>query len=252
MTKVEKSGGGTGNMWSLNQKISTLFFVKLNIPALKYGRDMEIEAANSFVEFIKGKLTEIKLSDCGLFIDETLPYLGASPDQVLLFSCCVKACVEIKCPYSIKYKNPCCPNLEYLRLCDGKTVLKKSHKYYTQCMLQMAVTGTINTARKTIFSFSECFEKMVFPKKSHWNMIFLVLSGKMIFLFPENMILFFRHKRKDDLSQKNTWKYDIFFKCSEKMVFPKNSRLNMIFFVISGKMVFLFSRKYDIFSLGGK
>ena len=33
------------------------------------------------------------------------------------------------------------------------------------------------------------------------------------------------------------------------MVFPKNSRLNMIFFVISGKMVFLFSRKY-IFSLG--
>ena len=83
-------------------------------------------------------------------------------------------------------------------------------------------------------------------------MIFLVLLGKMIFLFPENMILFFRHKRKDDLSQKNTWKYDIFFKCSEKMVFPKDSRLNMIFFVISGKMVFHFSRKYDIFSLGGK
>ena len=83
-------------------------------------------------------------------------------------------------------------------------------------------------------------------------MIFLVLSGKMIFLFPENMILFFRHKRKDDLSQKNTWKYDISFKCSEKMVFPKNLRLNTISFVISGKIVFLFSRKYDIFSLGGK
>ena len=43
---------------------------------------------------------------------------------------------------------------------------------------------------------------MVLPKKSRWNMIFLVLSGKMIFLFPENMILFFRHKRKDDLFQK--------------------------------------------------
>ena len=44
-------------------------------------------------------------------------------------------------------------------------------------------------------------------------MIFLVLSGKMIFLFPENMILFFRHKRKDDISQKNVCKNDIFFKC---------------------------------------
>ena len=95
---------------------------------------------------------------------------------------------------------------------------------------------------------------MVFPKKSHWNMIFLVLSGKMIFLFPENMTLFFRHKRKDDLSQNNTWKYDIFFRCFGKMVFPENSRLNTIFFVISGngKMVFIFSRKHDIFSLGGK
>ena len=60
------------------------------------------------------------------------------------------------------------------------------------------------TVRKTIFSFSKRFEKMVFPKKLRWNMVFLVLSGKMTFLFPENMILFFRDKRKDDLSQKNT------------------------------------------------
>ena len=107
------------------------------------------------------------------------------------------------------------------------------------------------TAQKTIFSFSKCFANMVFPKKLHWNIIFLILSGKMIFLFPENMILFSRHKRKDDLSRHKR-KDDLFFKYSEKMVFPKNSRLNTISFVISGKIVFLFSRKYDIFSLGGK
>ena len=58
------------------------------------------------------------------------------------------------------------------------------------------------TARKTIFSFSRRPEKMVFPKKSRWNMIFLVLSGKMIFLFLENMILHLKRKTKDDLSQK--------------------------------------------------
>ena len=56
-------------------------------------------------------------------------------------------------------------------------------------------------------------------------MIFLVvLSGKIKFLFPENMILFFRQKMKNDLSQKNTWKY-IFLKCPEKMVFPKKIAL---------------------------
>ena len=79
-------------------------------------------------------------------------------------------------------------------------------------------------------------------------MIFLVLSGKMIFLFPENIILFFRRKMKDDLSQKNTWKYDIFFKCSEKMVFPKKSHGNMIFLVVlSGKMIFLFPENMILF-----
>ena len=77
--------------------------------------------------------------------------------------------------------------------------------------------------------FFKCSEKMVFPKKSHWNMIFLVvLSGKMIFLFPQNMALFFRRKMKDDLPQKNTWKYSIFFKCPEKMVFPKRIALEYL------------------------
>ena len=116
---------------------------------------------------------------------------------------------------------------------------------------------------KTIFSFSKCFEKVVFPKKPHWNLIFIILSGKMIFLFPENLILFFRCQQKDNLSQKITWKYDIFFKCPEKTVFPKSLYLNMtffviswiwffFFFVISEKMVFLFCRKNDISSLEGK
>ena len=56
-------------------------------------------------------------------------------------------------------------------------------------------------------------------------MIFLASSGKMILFFPKNKILFFKQKMKDDLSQKNTWKYDMFFKCSEKMVFPKKIAL---------------------------
>ena len=99
-------------------------------------------------------------------------------------------------------------------------------------------TTTLTTARKTIFSFSKCSEKMIFPEKSHWNMNFLVLSGKMIFLFTKNMILFFRQKMKDGITQKNTWKYHIFFKCSEKMIFPKKPLWNMIFLVLSGKIVF--------------
>ena len=62
------------------------------------------------------------------------------------------------------------------------------------------------------------------------------------------MTLFFRQKIKHDLSQKkNTWKCDIFFKCSEKLVFPKQLHWNMIFLISWAKMAFLFPRKYDIF-----
>ena len=101
---------------------------------------------------------------------------------------------------------------------------------------------SLNVCTKTHIFFSKCSEKIVFPKKLHRNMILLILTGKMMFLFPENMISFFRQKMKGDLSLKNTWKYDVFFKFSEKMFFSKKSRRNMIFLVSSGKMTFLFAK----------
>ena len=59
-------------------------------------------------------------------------------------------------------------------------------------------------------------------------MIFPVLPGK--------------RKMKHDLSQKNTLKYDIFCKCSEKIVFPKK------LLVLSRNIVFLFPKNMILFS----
>ena len=115
-------------MWYLNQKISGLVFVKPNTPTLKHSRGMEIEAVNTFIEFIIWERKDIKLNDCRLFVGETLPYVEASPDGTLICSCCEKACVEFKLPYSINYTKPSYSNLDYLKLCDGKTVLKTSRK----------------------------------------------------------------------------------------------------------------------------
>ena len=55
---------------------------------------------------------------------------------------------------------------------------------------------------KPYFPFPDVLKRWVFQNKSRWNMIFVVLSRKMIFLFPKNMILHVRRKMKDDLSQK--------------------------------------------------
>ena len=49
------------------------------------------------------------------------PYIGANPDCTVTCDCFPKACVEVKCPYSINYTSPTDPavNLPYLKNMDG-------------------------------------------------------------------------------------------------------------------------------------
>ena len=73
------------------------------------------------------------------------------------------------------------------------------------------------------------FLKCGLPIKLDSNMIFPVLPGK--------------RKVKDDLSQKNTLKFDVFCKCSEKIVFPKKKKKmhwNMISLVLSREILYFF------------
>ena len=114
------------------------------------------------------------------------------------------------------YHVSCLRNMyEYLQW-----ILKNSNIYILSLQF-FILSFTYDTAQKTFF-FPNVPKRWPFQKKLHWNIIFLVLSGKMISIFPQNMILLFRRKRKDYFSQKNPWKYNVFFKCSEKMIFPKN------------------------------
>ena len=82
---------------------------------------------------------------------------------------------------------------------------------------------------------------MIFLKNIHWNMIlfanvlkiwsfqknrtgiwsFFYYQKKIIFLFSENMILFYRRKIIDNLSQKNTWNYDIIWYALKRWSFQK-------------------------------
>ena len=53
MNKLWKPTGGSVDMWSLCQNISGISFTNLDLPVLKYGRTMEMEAANQIFELIK-------------------------------------------------------------------------------------------------------------------------------------------------------------------------------------------------------
>ena len=100
-----------------------------------------------------------------------------------------------------------------------------------------------NTARKAIFPISRRPEKMAFPKKLRWNIIFFKLSGKLRF-FPQKYDHTPGWKMKDDLSKKNReiW----YFLGMFWYYFQRGSRWGIIFLVLSGKLVF-FSWKHDIF-----
>ena len=102
-----------------------------------------------------------------------------------------------------------------------------------------------------IFFFQTSWKDGFFQKKLRWNMIFLVLSGNIMFLFMEKMILRPRRKMKDDLSQKNTRKYDIFVKFPEEMVFSKRAIAghDLSYYL---KRWYFFPQKPDIFSVGTK
>ena len=86
----------------------------------------------------------------------------------------------------------------------------------------------------------------------HWNIIFFVLSGKMVFLFPETLILFFRWKMKDDLSQKilgnmiclwnMIWYFfllKILYYLSVRWSSPEKISFKMIFPVLLKKMILI-------------
>jgi hypothetical protein len=63
-----------------------------NLPALKYGRRMESVAVEKYTEVLKeNNHNKIEIIEWGLFVDKTVPYLGASPDR-LVKCCCGTLC----------------------------------------------------------------------------------------------------------------------------------------------------------------
>jgi hypothetical protein len=79
------------------------------------------------------KHQQYQRQDCGLFIDHTEPYLGASPDALSSCDCCGKGVVEVKCPV--------CQDLTQIPPClDSNLMLKKNHAYFYQVQFQMGIT----------------------------------------------------------------------------------------------------------------
>ena len=115
-------------------------FTNPDLPALKYGRTTEMEAANEFCDSTKKKYENLVITVCGLFVYKTISFI-ISPDRLLTCNCFEDACVEIKCSLSINYEKRNEKNLDYLYKSDSEINPKSNQLCFTQCIRQMAVTN---------------------------------------------------------------------------------------------------------------
>lgn len=83
------------------------------------------------------------MSDAGLKLHPTYPFLGASPDGFVQCDCHGEGVLEIKCPFCLKEKTfdeAADSNSFCLVNVNGQPSLKRDHQYYYQVQLQLLLT----------------------------------------------------------------------------------------------------------------
>ena len=107
-------------------------------PQLSHGLACEVKARNAYTT-----RTGFKVRTCGLVVNPSLPWLGASPDGLAKDPLEESVgLLEIKCPYTYRLSavedTASDPNF-FTKMIDGKVTLKHDHKHYYQIQGQMAL-----------------------------------------------------------------------------------------------------------------
>ena len=123
-----------------------------NVPSLDWGKQNEINAAEAFMKQEGIHHRNPKPLPSGLVISKSHPYIGGTPDNIFVCSCCDKVYVEYKYTYSIRDYEVASPwNKTTLENVDGVILLKRTHSYYDQVIGQMALGHLLLKVRTVSF-----------------------------------------------------------------------------------------------------
>jgi hypothetical protein len=109
-------------------------------PPIACGKENKKVAMNRY-----SALKDAVVRECGIVINPSCPWLGASPDGIAIGVVGEPTLLEIKCPYahcSDTVMEACRDPQFCFELQDGQAVLKRSHNYFFQVMGQMTISGT--------------------------------------------------------------------------------------------------------------
>ncbi|XP_027901087.1 uncharacterized protein LOC114161736 [Xiphophorus couchianus] len=141
---------------------------KVQTRAMSWGIEKEAEVVGRYQTLKSAALGRpVRVLECGLFIDGQRPWLAASPDGIVVDARNGRRllCLEVKCPYKHRHRrveDACRDDPAFcLQLLDGDTpgqapvyALKKSHSYFRQIQVQLAVTG-LDRADLVVFTLME-------------------------------------------------------------------------------------------------
>lgn len=112
----------------------------------RYGLANESKAVDAYCAHMRTCHSNFSIKSCGLILDCDNCFLGASPDRIGSCDCHGSYIVEIKCPSSLQNKPAgSFKDLPYITSGMSCLHLKKSHKYYSQVTLYMAVCKKLHT-----------------------------------------------------------------------------------------------------------
>lgn len=153
---------------SLVSSITGKTFVNPNLPALKYGRVNEQFAVAAYTSSQKASHSNLKVTQCGLFVLQDHIFAAATPDRLVSCSCCGDGLLEVKCPFSAADQPANVKHVAYLEIVNEKTRLKRTHEYYSQVQYQMGVTKRHWCDFFFLFTKSDYFVERILFDETHW------------------------------------------------------------------------------------
>ena len=121
-----------------------LFFRKtVDVSATRYGRQHEESAILSYVNHQRAHGVMVSVQPCGMNVDESSPWLAASPDGIILdptqSADSQKGCLEVKCPI----------------LCEKSLILDLSRNNSTFCLKEKNGRCSCQAHMHTIIKFEQ-------------------------------------------------------------------------------------------------
>ncbi|PFX11838.1 hypothetical protein AWC38_SpisGene24305 [Stylophora pistillata] len=151
---------------------------KFSTEATEQGCRHEPFAIRTYEELMKTTLVNFKVKECGLVINEDMPWLHAPPDLFCECDCCDEGIGEVKCPLCLEN----CDFESYVQKSNtcltkdsqGRYTLPHDQSYYYQVQQQLFTT------KRPFCDFVVCavgldqvmlVHQRILPGKPHWDSV---------------------------------------------------------------------------------